>query len=563
MVVNIINNKVKLKLEEHNKDRKEAHEVGYPHLYKSIPNTTPETEDIEFYEELSSKLDEQMVSIDKNDPFYQTDLIVFKDTYSGHLPLNGIREKDFKATKELFNKIASGNSNIKICSEESDPDDVLANILILLSREVGRDLIKQVTEVGKVLIISIDECGDSSIKHGDGYSVMSFNPYASANIVNSPRDGRKFLTPSPGFITFAHECIHFLHSEGREYSKVKNSSPTMGKDYQNGEEQRTISGFIKNFAPDFKSKETDFETNDLVQDEYDSLNEHRFDSNFGLSSRHNHLGAEYDYADYAWDNKLGRTKEMRVARLIRAGAHLNVAKGLNAKNVNDPIDNKGTTVLEVALRDGDAEMVRIILSCNPKIEDKHLKLVEELRHLNDRKTNYNAFLAHQISGNKYKFVESGLNLANINTPLDDKGRTALDFVIESGDEKMTHLVLICKPKISKEQGEKIRNMIPSKKAMILKEYVNSSDSIVNRIKNSEVEFLYKYFTPFNVNNLLDESGNTALDYALKYGSNDMIHVVLNHTPKFEMRHFVLAEQLEESRAFELKEHIQEVIDSQR
>ena len=75
--------------------------------------------DSEMEDELDRVLTRNLCKMPSDSEFNDTDLIILKDKYTGSMPINGIKKKDFKKITLLLNKICEGSSNLKIAS--SDP----------------------------------------------------------------------------------------------------------------------------------------------------------------------------------------------------------------------------------------------------------------------------------------------------------------------------------------------------------------------------------------------------------------------------------------------------------
>src|ERR1700722_19789107 len=96
--------------------------------------------DLELEEELDRVLTENICEMPLDSVFLDTDLIILKDEYKGSMPINGIKEKDFKEISLLFRKICEGNSKLKLNKMTQEfLNPVKEAIKTLLTREIGRN----------------------------------------------------------------------------------------------------------------------------------------------------------------------------------------------------------------------------------------------------------------------------------------------------------------------------------------------------------------------------------------------------------------------------------------
>lgn len=197
-----------------------------------------------------------------NSPFADTDLVIFKDEYSGKMPLNGIRESDFKKVCRVYKNICNHNSYIAYALENDKP--FLAAIKHLLTREIGRKLIYSCA-LNHNNAIKIKQ-GHENIYYPSNKtinidsSVVIFEVEARPNGLNRLR---KLSTPF--YIILAHEMVHHLHNVHNNQA-FKERSKVRVPDYDNKEEEITITGFSVELASD--AVFTDSEDQAATYDEF-------------------------------------------------------------------------------------------------------------------------------------------------------------------------------------------------------------------------------------------------------------------------------------------------------
>ena len=277
-------------------------------------------------DEIELLLNKDVCEIPSNSPFSDTDLIVLQDSYSGRMPLNGIKEGEFKRICELYENICQNKTHLVFHQNKENPLFFEA-IKTLLTRDVGRRL--------------IDKCA-SNEKYGVSIVAgarSAFNLALKAieldvNDINlrlhaSP-DGFNRLDKqlAPLYITLAHEMIHHVHEADGTMRANLRMSPTLESEYDNLEEQATIAGFYKKPAlTDFisedkrakahehfereiegKSALKPSEWSEASQPIYDEFNERIFqaaftDSKNVLYPRFGHRGlADHFRSDAAFNN---------------------------------------------------------------------------------------------------------------------------------------------------------------------------------------------------------------------------------------------------------------------
>lgn len=205
-----------------------------------------EHEDHELISQIGKKIEESRLPFPLGSPFADTDMIVFKDDYRGTLPRNGITESGLKAITQIYNDILEGKSKIIMDSRDDDfKAEMYLSIKTLLTREIGRKLIKQVLSLQHPTVLKW------GVKSKITGNVITMDTQMMDKLIGLHPSGKLAGYPSATFLALGHELIHRIHPKGYEYSQQK---PTLGKEYDHLEEQVTIVGLEKGLAPLTSSK---------------------------------------------------------------------------------------------------------------------------------------------------------------------------------------------------------------------------------------------------------------------------------------------------------------------
>ncbi|MBX7067481.1 MAG: type III secretion system effector protein [Parachlamydiales bacterium] len=178
--------------------------------------------------------------------FSDTDLVIFSDEYAGDMPKNGIKQSELGKLKKLYidfiRKVQLDYNIAKYKDINADEfsGHIFHNIRILLSRPLGRELIRRIEKnLSKSVTIKANEIFNyTASNHIIGYGVVPEITYSEVR----PCDVRSISDPT--YIILAHELIHLLHElEGSRGSHK--DDPDMPPYYTDPEEWRTIKGFCK------------------------------------------------------------------------------------------------------------------------------------------------------------------------------------------------------------------------------------------------------------------------------------------------------------------------------
>lgn len=256
----------------------------------------------------SNPITHKMLPIEEGDPFFNRGLIVFSDTYTGLMPLNGIKESEFKACKEYLIKFTNGETKLRIGEgvHEESKEKFKEMIINLLTRQIGRDLLNAIEccNFPKVTLMP----GEEWLARTDNLIVFA-NLSAQGIYFSINSEGEKVYHIKPNFISLAHELIHILHENSDPKNKLNLKKPTMSLtsqspeiDFDNQEEQYTIAGLkeVIQFNRETTLSSDFFENFDAYDTSafYDRFNENNFLAAFSttknpLPPRINHRAIDF------------------------------------------------------------------------------------------------------------------------------------------------------------------------------------------------------------------------------------------------------------------------------
>jgi hypothetical protein len=213
-------------------------------------------------------MDQETLPIPRASPFFGTDLIIFKDSYKGKLPLNGVRETVYRERVKVYLLICRNQSNMRI--EGDFPFHVLIRMCFrfLLTRDASAELVHTFVQMklsSKIVIKKETETTSSNAKCKNGVLTISMqntrHDYISCDSAGNKKRLEQFFP-----IVLAHEMIHVVHNNFTENEVF--FPPTLSTRFSNLEEQLTITGVGK--------------------ERTEPLNENRIRSAFGLGFRISH-----------------------------------------------------------------------------------------------------------------------------------------------------------------------------------------------------------------------------------------------------------------------------------
>lgn len=197
-------------------------------LDSSLRRLLPFYEDPTFIE-LDNVLHTYSVPIEPENPFYQHDVLVFKDSYAGLLPLNGMKEKEFLAISRKLTHLKAHNRIRGLRLAEMEPNSseaeraryerkrelIFNDIVTLCTRKNGRQLINILIDQNiPVNIVFLTE------KHPTAscsFAITSLHDIRVDVYCNPDHRselgiyGTNELMLIPNYIVLGHELIHAQH----------------------------------------------------------------------------------------------------------------------------------------------------------------------------------------------------------------------------------------------------------------------------------------------------------------------------------------------------------------
>lgn len=237
--------------------------------------------------ELSRRVESETLPMPADNLFQGTDLVIFRDSYNGVLPLNGIKLAEFNQITQLVVDIYEGRTKFSFGGDEEYKKIAMANIIVLLTRRLGRQLFQELLNKDSIRRIEINPppATSSRVYEGmnyvgsstDGLTQVLFNPIDGSidMAVNYP-SGERRRVPYPSYAVLGHELIHFLQSR-----MDHTLPPTLGRLFHNLDEQLTITGLANRIL---------WGQTDSIR--YNELNENDLLSAFGRAYRLDHSHAD-------------------------------------------------------------------------------------------------------------------------------------------------------------------------------------------------------------------------------------------------------------------------------
>lgn len=327
--------------------------------YQESPNE-PEISE-EGIDELFKALDKFTLPMNRDSAFYDTDLIIIEDSFSGTMPLNGIKKSDMEKLEELFKNICDGKEKIKIIpndSEDSFKNDTENLIKKLLTRNIGRKLIQKVLENSVItkLDIMAGESNSLTTSMSTGHMKL-FLTKVNDKIAYHPT-GKLKSQPTPPYITLGHELVHASHLP----NTVPGMLPTFSSKYDDLEEQWTITGLKRDIV--FNENEladgTSWNDNDTIkknlEESYDELNEWNITGAFTDSQ--NVYYPRYLHRSLPFT---GDVKE-DIRMLVENGILFDL-ENLDSQNIDiyKLFENETISLFKSAIRSGDLRLVRFLI----------------------------------------------------------------------------------------------------------------------------------------------------------------------------------------------------------
>jgi len=168
------------------------------------------------------------------------------------MPLNGIKLKDYHKICDFIRNASLGYANhIEVEGDSTFKKLIEDSLIILLTREIGRKLIFTIeSDISSPHPIAIQPGEDGHcFFYKNEVRIIEMNPDPFAEQIYEVEEilptGLKAIrkVPTPFFIDLAHELVHASH-ERKAFLRRLIQNPTLEPEYDNLEEQFTISGFL-------------------------------------------------------------------------------------------------------------------------------------------------------------------------------------------------------------------------------------------------------------------------------------------------------------------------------
>jgi hypothetical protein len=247
--------------EENGQERKETPPEKVAAQFFAYREKKEEPEiDQKMENELGELLQSNLVEMPSNSPFLDSDLIILKNDYKGTMPINGIKEKDFKEISALFKAICTKKSSLKIISNPLFSNKIKESIKKLLTRGIGRKLIRKICNFNINIVIRKGERSEYKPEYGyhNNYINISKRTFDNCEILNvmdpDPKGSKRIKLQGeqplkagfdPLFVVLAHEIIHAIHFQ-EDPQIFEERVAAKDQQYDNEEEKLTIEGFWLN-----------------------------------------------------------------------------------------------------------------------------------------------------------------------------------------------------------------------------------------------------------------------------------------------------------------------------
>ena len=201
-------------------------------------------------------------TIDAKNPFLDSDLVLFKNSFKKELPINGIYQKDLEKITGLYKDIINDKTVIKVWGGFDFRVKVYLLMQKLLTRRVGHELLesiahpswkyyfKQLTSLKSFQYTfdiyqhpskSTAQCTEGEYNSMHLESHLAFNKQTEVYVHKN--DSSNIITEKmPEYIELAHELIHIRHFIHQREFKAINQTELIS--YSNASEKVTITGLL-------------------------------------------------------------------------------------------------------------------------------------------------------------------------------------------------------------------------------------------------------------------------------------------------------------------------------
>jgi hypothetical protein len=389
--------------------------------------------------QFENKLSNRMLVMPTDSPFFDTDMIIFKDGVEGYLPLNGIRKSDLDVITQIYHDISKNQSKIRICYYGSGAGytekelefikEVLNCIKILMTREIGRKIINKMINLyhnTNILPGGKSECSGTKIFLN--YEKNEINP-----IIGEHPSGKLILYFSPLFIDLGHEMIHMIHPNKH---KDKNSPSTLdyeGQKYDNLEEQITITGLKQGLSITSEPKYSESDDWSPKHRDYDELNERNLAAAFAGSNSALSNEEEIRFPRVGHDSFKNRNKPLNkmLEELVAKNVMFNLESLIKEHSITKDNLNqmfKPGELHKLAIRKGSADALKLLLKIDPHPNLPEGDLLREV---------VEGHRWYHLTGFKLNHVLDVLLIddVNLNGIIDKEGNTLIDYFTKANENE--------------------------------------------------------------------------------------------------------------------------------
>lgn len=395
--------------------------------YQYSENDKTQDNDLEFHLEI--------ILLDKKDPFYGTDLLVFHDEFTGNLPVNGIKESDFIFIKEKYQEFLNGETKFEIEKDKAFTEIITDSLIKLLTREIGRKIFLRILSDQKIKSVVLERGKEAEAKYFDNRHdssllddqiryVVRINTENKKRLVSINNKGEKQSIPINSFISLGHELIHVTHASALDVFKPPTvslrSNVKPEKNFDILEEQTTMTGLSLpiQFATENISEEILEQDFEAVEQNYNELNENALRAAFNLPPRIDHSSVREKPVDLNDHESKEFVKFFKsaiknglvadVKEILKTNIDLNRKFGKKYP-LEYAIEAKKSQIIEILIEHGanpfqlnDKKVTLVELAFNNLISDKNNSRVKLNRFLSIIPKQINEFFVSDLKKNRAK-----------------------------------------------------------------------------------------------------------------------------------------------------------------
>jgi ankyrin repeat protein len=516
------------------------HDVAFNAIKKtSDPQDVPEIQE--------SVFEKWIIPTPADQPLSDADFYVFKDSFSGSLPLNGIREGDFHKYNELYKKLEIGSTKVSIEGSDDFKTLILSSLKKLIERESGRELLdeffmKAVPEKVEIKQGEESETGvlPDPFTQKETYVIrMDTNPQRTLYIFSTElQTNKKIAVKIPFFMTLAHEMVHVLHlSKDR---KGMDEAPTLSPRFHNMEEQVTISGMKAPIPSDkVNLKDDDVKTFDLKDENwepyeqgYDVINESRIAASFGYyTHRSDHTGFMIPESNILLASELFDS----IKKIKEEGEFEEDAK-VREQDLRTLLHDFVDSSFDPSSKESSAALqLAILLEDSQAIETLHKKGTSLDREFKNGTTPLNFAIEKKMGKTVDLLMDLGANINNIRdgTPLQKalmaENFQLADLLLQKGANGLGSVEGATKFILEYRGNQQGLAAFLNKHTSLLEKLSFSREICVSLIENSKFDLIGVYLPRLEIKQQ-KTAGLTLFSAASRTGDFDKVKRLLNVVP---------------------------------